>query len=351
MLATMILVLAALAPSDAAAIHYRDLPLDKVVDEAKAAKKPVFIALTMEFCDYSTDMERKVLADSVVAGYVDENFIPLRLEVAAPANRTTLRDLRAREDYAPAFVFLGPDGKEVDRVLGAVPKERFLEIVRAVTDGNHFIALKSRAAERPDDYDAQFAYGRRLAERDDSAARDVLAKVIALDPNDAKQTTVEARFHLADVTPEPGRTDALAKFAAAYAASPFALTAQETVAPRLMARGDVAGAIQSFEVLREHDRLDVWKGDYAHLLAFNGGNAELALRLNDERLAASPNVAEWLDTRAECLSRLGRYDEAIAAEEKAIANTSDDTAKRVLQRALYEMNKRRDETRASGSGK
>lgn len=82
---------------------------------------------------------------------------------------------------------------------------------------------------------------------------------------------------------------------------------------------------------------------YARLLAWNGRDAELALALVTDALSAVPDEPRWLDTKAECLSRLGRYDEAIVVESRAVEKAQRLEDRAEFGRALYEMKKRRAE--------
>ena len=85
------------------------------------------------------------------------------------------------------------------------------------------------------------------------------------------------------------------------------------------------------------------KHDYARLLAWNGRETQLALALVTDALSAVPDEPRWLDTKAECLSRLGRYDEAIVVESRAVEKAQRLEDRAEFGRALYEMKKRRAE--------
>jgi hypothetical protein len=70
--------------------------------------------------------------------------------------------------------------------------------------------------------------------------------------------------------------------------------------------------------------------------------------LVDEALKEQPGNAPWIDTRAECLSRLGRHDEAVEVEKKAISLLSASTGRderNKYEEHLKEIEKRRDEAK------
>ena len=288
-------------------------------------------------------MDREVLRDPAVAGYCNEHFVPVRIDVADPKDAALRRRYGIREE-SPAFLFLGPDGEELDCERGYLSREDFLGLLRDIVAGEHFAALRRRAEQGEDGYDFLVAYGRRLCGRDAPEAITVLRRVVELDPEAKRPTTVDAQYRLARLASGDAAVEALAAFVAAHPRSPHAVEAHQTLA-MLYGTGSVDKAIASFEFLRSHDALDMpWrKHDYARLLAWNGRDAELALALVTDALRAVPDEPRWLDTKAECLSRLRRYDEAIAAESKAVEKAERLEDRREFERALYEMKKRRAE--------
>ena len=75
---------------------------------------------------------------------------------------------------------------------------------------------------------------------------------------------------------------------------------------------------------------------------------ERALGLVEEALKEEPDSAAYMDTKAECLSRLGRHEEAVALEQKAIGKLSPSTPRDQREEYanhLKEIEKRRDEAK------
>jgi tetratricopeptide (TPR) repeat protein len=288
-------------------------------------------------------MDRKVLKDPAVAGYCNEHFASVRTDVTDPSGAPLRRRYGITEE-SPAFLFLGPEGEEIDRERGYQSREDFLSLLRAVVAGDHFAALERRAEKGEDGYDFLLAYGRRLCGRGVPEAADVLRRAVALDPEAKRPATVDAQYMIARLARGDSQVDALAAFVAAHPESPHAIDAHQTLS-MVYGPGSADRAIASFEFLRSRGALDpAWrKHDYARLLAWNGRDAELALALVLDALEAAPDEPRWLDTKAECLSRLGRHDEAIAVETRAVEKAQRPEDKSEFGRALYEMTKRRAE--------
>ncbi len=288
-------------------------------------------------------MDRKVLRDPAVAGYINDKFVPLRVEVtSADADLLRRYDLPRQ---APMFLILGPDGEELDRQLGAMSVEEFLGFLKDAVGGNHFAALDRRAREGEGGCDFLLSYGRRLYGRGAPEAALVLRRVVDLDREEKRPGTVDAQYMLARLAPGDESVAALARFVGAHPGSVHAVEAHRTLAMTYAARGSVDEAIGSFEFLRSRGALEApWQvHDYARLLAWNGRQVERALALVDDALRAVPDEPRWLDTRAECLSRLGRYEDAIATESRAVEKAQRPEDRREFERALYEMKKRRAE--------
>lgn len=288
-------------------------------------------------------MDRQVLSDPAVAGCLNDRFVPLRVDVNAESSAELLRRF-GLDRGAPVFLVLSEGGEVLDRFDGFIPREEFLGLLRDALAGNHFVALEQRAARGEESYDFLLAYGRRLHHRCAPEAAEVLRRAVALDPEEKRAETIDAEYVLARIASGGDMVHALAAFVAAHPNSSHAVEAHTTLA-LLYGAGEPDKAIASFEFLRSHGALDKpWqKHDYARLLAWNGRDLETALSLVGEALRAVPDEPRWLDTKAECLSRLGRYDEAITVESRAIGNSKQLEDRREFERALYEMKKRRDD--------
>ncbi len=73
-------------------------------------------------------------------------------------------------DGYPTMVFLGPDGNEVDRIVGYLPPDRFLEQLRLIRGGDTFAACLGRLSSDPGNWDALQRAVNGLLERSDPEA-------------------------------------------------------------------------------------------------------------------------------------------------------------------------------------
>lgn len=133
--------------------------------EAKAADKPILLAITASWCEQCAAMDRSSYARPDVAAFVSDRFVPIRLD----SDRRP--DLNERYNLGgwPTTAFLTPDGE----ILGGgtyIAPDRMLAVLNQVTD-----AFRTRRAEilaRSDERHAQRVAGpaRRSMAAPDPAA-------------------------------------------------------------------------------------------------------------------------------------------------------------------------------------
>ncbi len=284
-------------------------------------------------------MDATVLSDPAVAGYINENFAPVLLDVNSTEGAAFLKG-HSLKAISPVVVLYAMGGREIDRWTGVPDAQEFVAFLTDVLRGDHFAALESRARSDPaylDDYDRAAQFGRRLYERDDKRAREVLLRASRMDPEGRRPEAVDIDYLLARLVPSEERRAALTAYARRYPEGRHTVKAHRELVL-------FYEEIDSYAYLHGHGALrGPWeRAAYARALAFSGKRPELGLALIDEALRAEPDNARYHDTRAECLSRLGRYDEAIEEETVALAKATRPEEQAEFRRALYELRKRKE---------
>ncbi|MCG6894787.1 MAG: thioredoxin family protein [Desulfobacteraceae bacterium] len=90
--------------------------------------KKALITFTAEWCSYCAKMERETFSDRRVAAFLNEAFVPIRVDYD--------RENRVVEEFnvrkIPATWFVDEKGERISNLPGFVPAEMFLNILRYV---------------------------------------------------------------------------------------------------------------------------------------------------------------------------------------------------------------------------
>ena len=333
LLPAMLVLSAVVAPDDVVLIH-QEGPMEKVLQAAKDSGKPVLVDFFTEWCGWCKVMDRDVFSDAGVVEFANAKILLFRVD-AEKGEGPALAKKYGVNGY-PTFVFMDGTGSELDRQVGASDKAVFLGLMKDVHAGNHMASLKARVEKTPEDGELQALLGGKLALKGDPAAREHLEKAVALDPDSKRESTVAARFRLAvmEVNRSKGSPASVEAFVKQFPDSAQALDAHRMLAALFEREGNIGGQQASLEFIVRRAPDAAGRNELAWFYATHDKNLDRALTLADEALKDRPTDAAILDTRAECLSRLGRHAEALAAQEKAVASLASGTAP--AERKQYE---------------
>ncbi len=268
-------------------------------------------------------LDQKVYTDSAVAETLNSKAVPFKVN----AEKGEGPDLQKKFEVRgfPTVVFVDPKTEEeLDRIVGYSPPEQYLKKVRSILSGKTFAGLRKKARANPDDLEAWCDYAEALEERGEGdELKEAWKKVAALDPGDRKGKESLAICALARMDAFKSRDPRpLLEVARKYEGKPAAVEAHRylvMVLGRSQKKEDRKTLLESYEYLISHGKRDAETlNNYAWDLATHGESLEKALELAREALKESPKAAHILDTAAECLFRLGRKEEAVAMEKKAL---------------------------------
>ncbi len=141
-----------------------DVP--QAIAEAGSRNTLVMVEFFTDWCTWCRRLETETFADPDVRREL-AGIVPVRVD-AEKDGAELARKLGV--DGYPTMVFLGPDGNEVDRIVGYLPPDRFLEQLRLIRGGDTFAACISRLSTDPGDWDALQRAVDGLLERSDPGA-------------------------------------------------------------------------------------------------------------------------------------------------------------------------------------
>lgn len=99
--------------------------------EAAKTQRPVILYLEAVWCHWCHVMDHQTYADPEIAELIQRHFIALRID------QDLRPDLANRyRDYGwPATIIFAPDGRELAKRRGYVPKEEFAPLLQSIRDG------------------------------------------------------------------------------------------------------------------------------------------------------------------------------------------------------------------------
>jgi len=115
-------------------IPFRDTTTSWAALQSIAAKehKLILIDAYTDWCSWCKVMDRETFADSAVANFMNEKFVPVRYEMETGFGARMAAKYRV--NGFPTFLIFTPDGKLVYRILGFFPSKEYLEELTKALD-------------------------------------------------------------------------------------------------------------------------------------------------------------------------------------------------------------------------
>lgn len=107
-------------------IHW--LSYEQGLAKQQELKKPMLLFFHLSYCYRCKDMERKVFQDSKVINFINQEFIPVIVDM--DSEKQTVKKFGV--NYTPTNVFIAPDGSTVLLGKGAIAKSRFERMLEYV---------------------------------------------------------------------------------------------------------------------------------------------------------------------------------------------------------------------------
>ncbi len=253
--------------------------------------------------------------------FAEDSFLSMRID----AEKGEGVDLAERYHITgyPTVVFARATGGEVDRIIGYLPPDRFLEELNRITSGKNTLeSIRADVEKNPHDLDAFLRYGWKLDDRGAYAqAFDVWRSVQLLSKDNSPEGRL-GEFKVAEALAlTDSITDPLDAYLEAVPEGEYAAQAMQGVVQIYRSRRDILAEAASFKQLVNYSiQIEAATprllNSYAWRMTQLEQNLEDALervRLGVE-LAAKDEAesrAGILDTEAEVLWKLGRVDEAL----------------------------------------
>ena len=133
-------------------VKFHDMRFDQAAERAAAENKLVFVDFFTTWCVPCKEMDATTFQDSAVAAWLAEHTVALKVDAEANETNEALAKRFGVRSF-PNYVFIGPDGKLMDRIAGKRSPEEFIEAAESVLRGENTLdrARSALAAGNPDD--------------------------------------------------------------------------------------------------------------------------------------------------------------------------------------------------------
>lgn len=165
--------------------------LDDATRMAAENNTLVFVEFYTDWCSWCRRLESETLSDHDVRQELGK-FVAIQL------NAETIGAEDAKRfgvDSYPAMIFLDPSGEEVERILGYLPPERFIDEVRRIRTGDTLYACLQELQDDPNNIEAIRRAVDGLLERADPEGAIAKIKSFHAEDEHAHEVCQKLMFH------------------------------------------------------------------------------------------------------------------------------------------------------------
>jgi tetratricopeptide (TPR) repeat protein len=312
---------------------------DEALRRAQTSRKPVLV-FDLDLIDSaSIRVAYQVLENKALRDLASTRFEPALNDFAIDPPLTvgldSLRNLGQRmsgleREYRigtrPTLIVLAPDSTEIDRIVFAdnYSADQLAERLTEIANGQNTLADMIRAYWRDTtSVSAQQALVNKFEEHGlyDSVVAHLESLRRSPDATAAREASIRYALLRLQVegNPEPVR-DLIGTLGAHGDDSVLHYQALQQILQAFQKRKVIDSALAMYEEILKFTNVrdPGLLNDYAWYVAGYTKDQQKALSLITEALEKSPNDPYFLDTRALILGQLGRMDEAISTEERAL---------------------------------
>jgi thiol:disulfide interchange protein len=102
---------------------FKQLDFDKAVALAKKEKKIVMIDFYTDWCGWCKELDKKTWSDAKVQKLLSDKTISIKLNAEKEGSKAAAR---YKVNAFPTIVFVDGDGKEVGKLIGYRPPDKFM---------------------------------------------------------------------------------------------------------------------------------------------------------------------------------------------------------------------------------
>ncbi len=312
----------------AAGVEWSHATYTDVINKAKAENKHVFIDFYTTWCGPCKKLDEVTYQDEKVVEFLN-GMIPVKWDAEKGEGETLAKQFKI--GAYPTLILLGPDGKEIDRHLGFLDAEKFVEVMDGYKNGIGTVAYyEAKVKEDPKDAESWKILGTKYA--DASRAKDAkkaLTTYLDLSPEASGDDKAEVFYTLADANYKAKSYEQsikiYQKMTVEFAGTEWHDRALVMSAYTYNKMEEPDKAADSYiEYVNRHPDDPAAMNSFAWFAASKGVAMERALPYAEKAARLSNGDPGILDTLAELHYAMGNYDKAIEVGQEALAKDPGD---------------------------
>ncbi len=164
------------------AIQWRE-SYPKALEEAARTTKPILADFEADWCGWCKKLDRETFGNAEVIKLVETFFVPVRIDTDHQPKISAKFEVKG----LPTILLLNPGGKEIKRLSGFRPAEKFLsELRQTIKSAAALDELRKAAEKNPGDLDSVRAWARAtFASGNSTAAEEILSGALKRKPMEA----------------------------------------------------------------------------------------------------------------------------------------------------------------------
>jgi tetratricopeptide (TPR) repeat protein len=302
---------------------------DDILTKAAKEDRFVFVDFYAVWCGPCKRLDKITYQDEAVG-----EFMNTMLNVKYDAEKDFGEELADKYKVAvyPTLILFGPDGKEVDRAVGYLAPEEFIETIQGYTRGIGTIAaLRKQLDQDPENVDLLVELGVKYADAvlpDDS--KEMFDRAIALDPDGEKVNRARVLYELGysyySAERYPEAKPYFEKIISDYKDTDYYGAGIGGLARTDHKLGNDEAAVAGYYTLVEAEPDDPGTlNGFAWFCSQRGIGLDQALPVALKAVELSDRDPGILDTLAEVYFARGDYENALKIGKEALASDPDDT--------------------------
>jgi tetratricopeptide (TPR) repeat protein len=315
-----------LAAAFAGEVDWAQPPYEEILQRAAQENRPVFIDFYATWCGPCKRLDQITYQDEKVIGYLN-SIVAVKYDAEKDEGETLAKKFKVKA--YPTLVLVSSNGDEIDRYVGYLDAEKFLDVIEGYHKGVGTVGFYEAQLEKnPDDIETLYTLGLKHADAvRPERAKATLERILVLDPESE---------HKADIWSSLGYVmyaDDRYDEAVAYynkLLEEFPDTKHHDESLQILARvyyrmEEKDKAIEAYTayVDRHPDDPKAMNG-FAWFCAKRKFGFEQALPVALKAVELSDRDPGILDTLAELYFAMGDFDNAIKIGEEALSKEPED---------------------------